>query len=308
MKVVSACFLVFRSGRVRKLMLLLYKKKIGGYLFDGFTRRSWSIESGDKNDFFNSQLFPVFYLRMFTCIVLCGAANGHVYLPEEARDERNEGLWEILSNMSPAHTIDYNQFQIDGRSQPFEIEIIDSVNDYVELMKSIFDFDILKSLLNDEKQHFKIIINAVNGVMGPSTVKNCKPLEDFGSSHPDPNLTYAPELVEDIQHGDYDFGAAFDGDDDRNMILGKKFSFVTPCDSLALLAANLNVIPYFRTHGVSGYARSMPTSGIVDRSMPTSGTSTSDLRLVTHLLMASFIIGLVIVCTIVFRYRRRRLL
>ncbi|CAF0752774.1 unnamed protein product [Didymodactylos carnosus] len=172
------------------------------------------------------------------------------------------------------------QFQIEGSSQPFEVEIIDSVDDYVELMKSIFDFDILKSLLNYEKEHFKIMINALSGVMGPYVtrifhqelqgkdsviVKNCQPLEDFGGHHPDPNLTYAHELVEDMEHGDYEFGAAFDGDGDRNMILGKKGFFVTPCDSLAVLAANLNVIPYFRTHGINGYARSMPTSGAVDR-------------------------------------------
>ncbi|CAF4597773.1 unnamed protein product, partial [Rotaria sp. Silwood2] len=97
------------------------------------------------------------------------------------------------------------------------------------------------------------------------TVKNCENLEDFGGRHPDPNLTYAHELVEDMEHGDYEFGAAFDGDGDRNMILGKHGFFVTPCDSLAVLAANLQVIPYFQKHGVCGYARSMPTSGAIDR-------------------------------------------
>ncbi|CAF3925841.1 unnamed protein product [Adineta steineri] len=177
-------------------------------------------------------------------------------------------------------TLGKHTFEIEGRSTSFEIEVIDSVDDYVQLMKSIFDFEKIRNLLNGDKGKFPIMINALSGVMGPYvirifheelkakdavTVKNCQNLEDFGGHHPDPNLTYAHELVEDMQQGDYEFGAAFDGDGDRNMILGKNGFFVTPCDSLAVLAANLNVIPYFQTHGVHGYARSMPTSGAVDR-------------------------------------------
>jgi phosphoglucomutase len=93
---------------------------------------------------------------------------------------------------------------------------------------------------------------------------NCSPLEDFGGGHPDPNLTYAHDLVE-IMYGDNapDFGAASDGDGDRNMILGKKF-FVTPSDSLALLAANATLVPGYKK-GLAGVARSMPTSAAVDR-------------------------------------------
>ncbi len=124
-------------------------------------------------------------------------------------------------------TLGKHTYEIEGRSTPFEIEIIDSVDDYVQLMKSIFDFDKLRNLLNGDQGKFPIMINALSGVMGPYvlrifhqelnakdavTVKNCQNLEDFGGHHPDPNLTYAHELVEDMEHGDYEFGAAFDGD------------------------------------------------------------------------------------------------
>ena len=92
-------------------------------------------------------------------------------------------------------------------------------------------------------------------------------LPDFGGGHPDPNLTYAADLVEKMSDADlgYGFGAAFDGDGDRNMVLGKDAFFVTPCDSLAVIAHNLDCIPYFKTRNVLGYARSMPTSGALDR-------------------------------------------
>jgi phosphoglucomutase len=94
---------------------------------------------------------------------------------------------------------------------------------------------------------------------------NCEPLEDFGGGHPDPNLTYAEDLVKLLFAGEKspDFGAASDGDGDRNMILGKNF-FVTPSDSLAVLAANATLIPAYK-NGIAGVARSMPTSGAADR-------------------------------------------
>lgn len=124
-------------------------------------------------------------------------------------------------------TLNKYSFEIEGRSSPFEVEIIDSVDDYVQLMKSIFDFDQIRNLLVGKQGNFPIMINALSGVMGPYvlrifhdelnakdavTVKNCQSLEDFGGHHPDPNLTYAHELVEDMENGDYEFGAAFDGD------------------------------------------------------------------------------------------------
>jgi phosphoglucomutase len=101
--------------------------------------------------------------------------------------------------------------------------------------------------------------------MAASEAYNCTPLPDFGGLHPDPNLTYARVLVDLMEKGEHDFGAAFDGDGDRNMILGRNAFFITPCDSVAVLAANLDLIPYFQRNGVHGFARSMPTSGALDR-------------------------------------------
>uniref|UniRef100_A0A5F9C2Y0 Phosphoglucomutase 5 n=1 Tax=Oryctolagus cuniculus TaxID=9986 RepID=A0A5F9C2Y0_RABIT len=94
---------------------------------------------------------------------------------------------------------------------------------------------------------------------------NCVPLEDFGGQHPDPNLTYATTLLEAMKGGEYGFGAAFDADGDRYMILGQNGFFVSPSDSLAVIAANLSCIPYFRQIGVRGFGRSMPTSTALDR-------------------------------------------
>ena len=101
--------------------------------------------------------------------------------------------------------------------------------------------------------------------MPKANAVNCVPLEDFGGCHPDPNLTYAKELVLEMQTDKYDFGCAFDGDGDRNMILGKHGFFVSPCDSLAVVADNVNSIKYFEKLGCFGFARSMPTSSAVDK-------------------------------------------
>ncbi|KAI8887357.1 Phosphoglucomutase, first 3 domain-containing protein [Backusella circina FSU 941] len=157
------------------------------------------------------------------------------------------------------------------------IEIIDGVNDYVTLMKEIFDFDAIKGFLANNKD-FKLLFDGMNGVTGPygqrlfveefglpqSSVMRCKPLPDFGGAHPDPNLTYAHDLVERVEKEGLDFGAASDGDGDRNMIIGKN-AFVTPSDSVAIIAHYAKeAIPYFKKHGVNGLARSMPTSQAVD--------------------------------------------
>ncbi|XP_055945545.1 phosphoglucomutase-1-like [Argiope bruennichi] len=176
--------------------------------------------------------------------------------------------------------IGINDYLIEN--EPFRVEIIDSVDDYLELMKEIFDFPALKSHISSG---FKVLINCMHGVTGPyakrifvselgadaNSVVNGVPLEDFGGHHPDPNLTYAADLVEAMKKGDFDLGAAFDGDGDRNMILGKKAFFVCPSDSLAVLANNLECIPYFKKSGVKGYARSMPTAGAVDRVAEVTG-------------------------------------
>jgi phosphoglucomutase len=157
-----------------------------------------------------------------------------------------------------------------------QVQVIDPVSDYAELMESLFDFAAIRALL---KGGFRIRLDAMHAVNGPyakeiletrlgapaGSVMNAVPLEDFGGGHPDPNLTYAHDLVE-IMYGTTDapdFGAASDGDGDRNMILGKRF-FVTPSDSLALLAANATLVRGY-AKGLAGVARSMPTSAAVDR-------------------------------------------
>ncbi|MDQ6954174.1 MAG: alpha-D-glucose phosphate-specific phosphoglucomutase [Mariprofundaceae bacterium] len=155
------------------------------------------------------------------------------------------------------------------------VEVIDSVSDYAALMQSLFDFDAIRRLLASD---FRICFDAMHAVTGPyakvilqnmlgassDSLINCVPLDDFGGGHPDPNLTYAKELVDRLYADDApDFGAASDGDGDRNMILGKGF-FVTPSDSLAIMAANATVVPAYES-GIAGIARSMPTSGAADR-------------------------------------------
>ncbi|MEM8807373.1 MAG: alpha-D-glucose phosphate-specific phosphoglucomutase [Cyanobacteria bacterium P01_G01_bin.38] len=156
------------------------------------------------------------------------------------------------------------------------VEVIDSVNDYASLMEVLFDFEAIRQLLTSS--NFRMCMDSMHAVTGPyataifegrlggrqGTVQNGKPLEDFGGGHPDPNLVYAHDLV-DIMFGDNppNFGAASDGDGDRNMVLGSNF-FVTPSDSLAVLAANATLVPGYRD-GLSGIARSMPTSQAADR-------------------------------------------
>ncbi|MBM0743974.1 alpha-D-glucose phosphate-specific phosphoglucomutase [Phormidium sp. CLA17] len=156
------------------------------------------------------------------------------------------------------------------------VEVIDSVNDYAQLLESLFDFDRIRELLTNGR--FRLCIDSMHAVTGAyahrlfeqrlgaslGTVQNGESLEDFGGGHPDPNLVYAHDLVARL-FGDNapDFGAAFDGDGDRNLILGRHF-FVTPSDSLAVLAANATLVPAYRT-GLAGIARSMPTSQAADR-------------------------------------------
>ena len=156
-----------------------------------------------------------------------------------------------------------------------EIEVIDPLKDYVEMMQNIFDFSAIKNLFANG---FSFVFDAMNAVTGPyaqkifeeilgapkGSVLNYIPLEDFGGLHPDPNLIYAKTLV-DLMYSDNapDFGAANDGDGDRNMILGKKF-FVTPSDSLAILTDNYKLIPGYK-NGIFGVAKSAATSLAVKR-------------------------------------------
>ncbi|MDB4683229.1 alpha-D-glucose phosphate-specific phosphoglucomutase [bacterium] len=155
-----------------------------------------------------------------------------------------------------------------------QVEVIDGVDDFVLLMKQLFDFDSISALIRND---FPLAFDAMHAVTGPyaktlleevlgapaGSVRNGTPLEDFGGGHPDPNLTYAHELADLLMKGDaYQFGAACDGDGDRNMILGNR-CFVNPSDSLAVLTANATLAPGYAS-GLGGVARSMPTSAAVD--------------------------------------------
>ncbi len=196
-----------------------------------------------------------------------------------ATETVTEAIFAKSKTIASYHILDAADVLLDtlGSSTlgDMQVEVIDSVSDYAELMESLFDFNAIRALL---ASGFRIKFDAMHAVNGPyakdilegrlgavaGSVMNGVPLEDFGGGHPDPNLTYAHDLVE-IMYGDNapDFGAASDGDGDRNMILGKHF-FVTPSDSLALLAANATLAPAYKK-GLAGIARSMPTSAAADR-------------------------------------------
>lgn len=179
-------------------------------------------------------------------------------------------------------------FESESGNDEISVEVISTTESHVSLLKSIFDFSAIKALL--DRPDFTMVYDSMHGVNGPyakeifikelgqpiDVCMNATPKDDFYGGHADPNLTYAKELVEimglnhngeKIDTGNRkipSFGAAADGDGDRNMILGTKF-FVSPSDSLAVIAANANVIPFFRTQGgLKAVARSMPTSGAVD--------------------------------------------
>lgn len=169
---------------------------------------------------------------------------------------------------------------IEGFTWPVTVEIIDSTEHYTSFMRELFDFEVLKAFLS--RSDFNMLLDGMHGAVGPyakrilceilgvpaDNLLRCDVLPDFGGCHPDPNLTYAHELVKRLgvfepKADAPDFGAACDGDADRNMILGKNF-FVTPSDSIAILVANHSAIPFLRG-GISGTSRSMPTSGALDR-------------------------------------------
>ncbi len=155
------------------------------------------------------------------------------------------------------------------------VEVVDPVADYADLMQTLFDFAALHGLF---ASGFRMKFDAMYAITGPyakailegmlgapeGTVINALPLPDFGGGHPDPNLVYAKDLFDELMAPDApDFGAASDGDGDRNLIIGRN-RFVTPSDSLALLAANAHHAPGY-AKGITGIARSMPTSAAADR-------------------------------------------
>ncbi len=196
-----------------------------------------------------------------------------------APEKITESIFECSRQISQYRIIDAPDVALDSIAEhtigKMAVSVIDPVADYADLMESLFDFSAIRALLAGG---FRIKFDAMHAVNGPyareifinrlgapeDSLMNCTPLPDFGNGHPDPNLTYARELV-DILYGEHapDFGAASDGDGDRNMILGRHF-FVTPSDSLAILTANAKLVPGYRA-GLAGVARSMPTSAAADR-------------------------------------------
>jgi phosphoglucomutase len=191
----------------------------------------------------------------------------------EAIHKRTQSLERYRTCAAPELDIDTLGV---GKLGKMRIEVLDPVADYADLMVSLFDFEAIRRLFASGQ--FRMKLDAMHAVTGPyateilenrlgapvGTVMNGVPLEDFGGGHPDPNLAHAQELVALCQGPEgLDFGAASDGDGDRNMILGRDF-FVTPSDSLAVLAANAHRVPGY-ADGIVGVARSMPTSQAADR-------------------------------------------
>ncbi len=192
--------------------------------------------------------------------------------PESITDAINARTLEIDRWLTvDAADIDLDQ---DGEVMvgDMPVEVVDPVEDYAALMETLFDFDAIRAA------KLTMAFDAMSAVTGPyateilerrlgfaaGTVRNGTPLPDFGGHHPDPNLVHAHALYETMMAPDApDFGAASDGDGDRNLIIGKH-RFVTPSDSLAMLAANAHLAPGY-AGGLKGIARSMPTSAAADR-------------------------------------------
>ena len=190
----------------------------------------------------------------------------------EAVYARTQVLRELRSSDAPDIDIDRLGLQ---QLDNLQIDVIDPVADYAAVMRELFDFEMLRAMF---QRGFTVRVDAMNAVGGPyakailegelgapaGTVVNAEPLEDFGGLHPDPNPVNAEDLIKHMQRADApDFGAAMDGDADRNMVVGRNF-VVTPSDSLALMTAHARLIPGYRD-GLLGVARSMPTSAAVDR-------------------------------------------
>jgi phosphoglucomutase len=195
-----------------------------------------------------------------------------------APESITDAIYEVTLSLDSYRIVDDAPPALDvpgeHRLGAMSLEVIDGVDDYVALMQQLFDFDRIGALL---RGNFRLAFDAMHAVTGPyasrifeqllgapaGTVRNGIPLEDFGGGHPDPNLTYAHDLAALLLEGDaFDFGAACDGDGDRNMILGRR-CFVNPSDSLAVLTANATLAPGY-ADGLAGVARSMPTSAAAD--------------------------------------------
>ncbi len=190
-----------------------------------------------------------------------------------------EAVYKYSNNISSYKILETADIDLNtlgpSKMGDMQIEVVDPVSNYAALMAHLFDFNRIKSMFDSG---FSMRFDAMHAITGPyaveilenvlgaapGTVINAVPLEDFGGGHPDPNLKHAHELVKLLSgNSAHSFGAASDGDGDRNMILGQNF-FVTPSDSLAIMAANAHLLPGYK-NGLSGVARSMPTSTAVDK-------------------------------------------
>jgi len=197
-----------------------------------------------------------------------------------ATEAMTDRIYDIASCLNEYRILECEDIDLDTctvlRVGEMTVDIIDPVADYAELMADLFDFAAIKGLFNSGV--FSLAFDAMHAITGPyaseifvrrlgaseESLMNIQPLEDFGGGHPDPNLVYAKELVKLFAQPltAPDFGAASDGDGDRNMILGRNM-FVTPSDSLAIMAANAHFVPGY-PGGIRGVARSMPTSRAAD--------------------------------------------
>ncbi|GMM54687.1 hypothetical protein DAKH74_013030 [Maudiozyma humilis] len=197
-------------------------------------------------------------------------------------------IWEISKQLTEFKTIE-NFPEMDlatlGKNKkygPLLIDVIDITKAYTAFLKEIFDFPLIKKFIHEQRANkgWKLLVDDMNGVTGPyahdifvnefgldakEVLQNWHPSPDFGGMHPDPNLTYAKSLVDRVDREKIEFGAASDGDGDRNMIYGAGPAFVSPGDSVAIIAEYAKDIPYFAKQGIYGLARSFPTSSALDR-------------------------------------------
>jgi len=196
-----------------------------------------------------------------------------------APEKITDAIFAHTKTIAAYKTLDSRDVDLDalGKTQigGASVEVVDPVANYAALMRTLFDFDAIRSLF---ASGFRMRFDAMHAVTGPyahailegelraaaGTVVNGTPLPDFGGHHPDPNLTNAKALYDEMMSPQApDFGAASDGDGDRNLIIGRGI-FITPSDSLAMLAANARLAPGY-AKGLAGIARSMPTSAAADR-------------------------------------------
>ncbi|CAL9736783.1 phosphoglucomutase 2 [Monosporozyma servazzii] len=197
-------------------------------------------------------------------------------------------MWDVSKKLTSYKIIkDFPSLNLNkiGENQkygPLLVDIIDPTKAYVDFLKNIFDFPLIQSFITKQREtkNWKLLFDSLNGITGPygkaifadefglpadEVLQNWHPQPDFGGLHPDPNLTYAKTLVDRVDKENIEFGAASDGDGDRNMIYGAGPAFVSPGDSVAIIAEYASEIPYFAKQGIYGLARSFPTSGAIDR-------------------------------------------